>query len=111
MYLTVIQTCVTISRTYRSVNANPIMTIDYMLMTAHRAKSIKIGTIDAKIAMTIHPKSHNGFNVNKNNGANIAIPLGLKTESLISTSERGTLLCDNLVSLANQWSGCQKVQG
>ena len=52
---------------------------------------------------------HNGFNVFKN-GANIAIPLGSKTESLHSTSERGTL-CGNLVSLAHQWPGCQKVQG
>ena len=54
-------------------------------------------------------KSHNGLHVH-NNGANIAIPLGSKTESLHSTSERGTL-CGNLVSLAHQWPGCQKVQG
>ena len=47
--------------------------------------------------------SHNGFYMHKNNGANIAIPLGfLKTESLFSTSERGTLLRGNLVSLAHQ---------
>ena len=52
---------------------------------------------------------HNGLHVH-NNGANIAIPLGSKTESLHSTSERGTL-CGNLVSLAHQWPGCQKVQG
>ena len=52
---------------------------------------------------------HNGLHVH-NNGANIAIPLGSKTESLHSTSERGTL-CGNLVSLAHQWPDCQKVQG
>ena len=52
--------------------------------------------------------SHNGFHVHKN-GANIAIPLGSKTESLHSTSERGTLF--HLVGLALQWPGCQQVQG
>ena len=36
------------------------MIIDHMLMTAHRAKSIKIGKINANIAKTIHPKGDSG---------------------------------------------------
>ena len=35
------------------------MIIDHMLLTAHRAKSIKIGKINANIAKTILPKGLN----------------------------------------------------